>query len=522
MAIQLDYAVATEPFPLVASTDTPPKPSKLTIVASNPDPTKPVTIRKKIIITLPIGTAANELTADAPEDGLAPKNWKFIQKKDGQHTANYEFAPDPNHKTITDEGLAFVFTLGVNMQPGMCLIYITEDTENITNVSVAKFPPGWKPVTFGVKPANIDAGQSVELTWAGPPKAEYTIEYREPPNPTVWLPKDGKTPFANVGKYPGPTDPPLTLEASTTFTIHVDLDEMYAASDQRTVTVSPRPPSIEYFRPRNCTASECVIYGDEMILEWDFKYAQGGRYQLIQDWPDFPERPAVLVTDVWTTKFAIVKPFEKNTRYTLMLKKDLFEVTATVSATLIPPVPISTIVPYGSLLANNLPPGWLYCNGAEFSKAMYPQLYAVIGDTYGNPRTTGNFKIPDLRGYFIRGYDDGRGIDINRKMGTYQDDSFRSHTHGQKVTANPGTGGCQRSDFNGDSKNYSEYDQGVQTYDAGGIETRPKNMATYFIIYAGTPKTAQAGKPILSAKGKATKSKKSAARSRTGKGRKGR
>ena len=520
MATQLDYTLTTEPFPLVASTDTPPKPSKLTIVASNPSPANPVTIRKRITITLPIGSKAKDLTAIAPEDGLAPKNWKFGKRTTGEGVAAYEFTPDPNHKVVTDEGLVFVFTIGVNLQPGMCLIDISEDTENLTNLSVAKFPPGWKPVTFGVKPANIDAGERVELTWAGPPNAEYTIEYREPPKPTVWLPKDGKPPFANVGKYPGTTDPPLTLEASTTFTIHVNLDDLYGASDQRTVTVSPRPPSIEYFRPRDCTASECVINSDELILEWEFKYAQGGRFQLNQDWPDFPERPAAVVTDSWLTKFAIVKPFEKKTRYTLMVKKDLYEVTATVNATLIPPVPISTIVPYASLLANNLPSGWLYCNGSEYSKATYPQLYAVIGDTYGNPRVTGNFKIPDLRGYFVRGYDDGANVDPGRKMGSLQGDTFRSHTHGQKVTANPGTGSCKRSDFNGDSNNYSEYDQGVKTYAEGETETRPKNLATYFVIYAGTPKTPQTAKPDARGRGKATK--KSAAKGRAGKGRGGR
>ena len=203
-----------------------------------------------------------------------------------------------------------------------------------------------------------------------------------------------------------------------------------------------------------------------------------------------------------------------------MVKKNLYELTATVNATLIPPVPVSTIVPYASLLANNLPPGWLYCNGAEYSKATYPQLYAVIGDLYGNPRTTGNFVVPDLRGYFIRGYDDRRGIDPGRGMGTLQGDTFRSHTHGQKVTANPGTGSCKRSDFNGDSNNYSEYDQGVKTYAEGETETRPKNLATYFVIYAGPPKTMQTAKPAAKPGGKGTK--KSAAKGRAGKGRKGR
>ena len=167
--------------------------------------------------------------------------------------------------------------------------------------------------------------------------------------------------------------------------------------------------------------------------------------------------------------------------------KDKFtnQLTATVNATLAPPVPVGTIVPYGALLANNLPSGWLYCNGSEYTKAQYPQLFPIIGEVYGRAGSTSNGKLPDLRGYFVRGYDDGIDRDPGRKLGSVQEDAIRSHTHGQKVTANPNTGTCTRSDFNGDSKTYSEYEQGVSTYATGDRETRPKNVATYFVIYGG-------------------------------------
>lgn len=52
------------------------------------------------------------------------------------------------------------------------------------------------------------------------------------------------------------------------------------------------------------------------------------------------------------------------------------------------------------------PAGWLKCNGATFDKAKYPKLAAAY--------PTG--KLPDLRGYFIRGWDDGRGIDPGRSL----------------------------------------------------------------------------------------------------------
>lgn len=52
------------------------------------------------------------------------------------------------------------------------------------------------------------------------------------------------------------------------------------------------------------------------------------------------------------------------------------------------------------------PDGWLKCNGAPFDKLKYPKLAAAY--------PSGN--LPDLRGEFIRGWDDGRGVDSGRTL----------------------------------------------------------------------------------------------------------
>lgn len=64
------------------------------------------------------------------------------------------------------------------------------------------------------------------------------------------------------------------------------------------------------------------------------------------------------------------------------------------------------------------PTGWLKCNGAAFDKAKYPGLAAVF--------PSGN--LPDLRGEFIRGWDDGRGIDVGRELLSAQGDAIRNIT----------------------------------------------------------------------------------------------
>lgn len=74
------------------------------------------------------------------------------------------------------------------------------------------------------------------------------------------------------------------------------------------------------------------------------------------------------------------------------------------------------------------PTNYLKCNGASILRDSAPALFAQIGTTYGAVDGT-HFNVPDLRGEFIRGWDDGRGIDAGRTIGSLQASEFASHTH---------------------------------------------------------------------------------------------
>ncbi|WGS41888.1 hypothetical protein LFL97_33725 [Burkholderia sp. JSH-S8] len=95
--------------------------------------------------------------------------------------------------------------------------------------------------------------------------------------------------------------------------------------------------------------------------------------------------------------------------------------------------------------------GFLKANGAVVSRADYPALWAyaqasgaLVSDAeWGNRRWgcfgTGDgsttFRLPELRGEFLRCWDDTRGIDSNRQIGSQQDTANLSHSHGASASA---------------------------------------------------------------------------------------
>ena len=81
------------------------------------------------------------------------------------------------------------------------------------------------------------------------------------------------------------------------------------------------------------------------------------------------------------------------------------------------------------------PSGYLKCNGAAISRTTYAALFSAIGTTFGAGDGSTTFNIPDLRGEFIRGWDDARGIDTSRVFGSWQDGQNLSHTHDATVSS---------------------------------------------------------------------------------------
>lgn len=78
------------------------------------------------------------------------------------------------------------------------------------------------------------------------------------------------------------------------------------------------------------------------------------------------------------------------------------------------------------------PPGWLRANGAEVSRTVYAKLFARIG-TYFGSSSPSTFKLPEIRGEFIRSWDDGRGVDLGRLMGSWAASQNLHHDHEAEV-----------------------------------------------------------------------------------------
>lgn len=121
---------------------------------------------------------------------------------------------------------------------------------------------------------------------------------------------------------------------------------------------------------------------------------------------------------------------------------------------------------------SNAPTGWLKANGATVSRSTYAALFSVIGTTWGAGDGSTTFRLPDLRGEFIRGWDDGRGVDGGRSFGSWQDDQFRNHSHSFRSGADSAAG-------NNDESNSSDTGGWEDGWigSTGGPETRPRNVA---------------------------------------------
>lgn len=78
---------------------------------------------------------------------------------------------------------------------------------------------------------------------------------------------------------------------------------------------------------------------------------------------------------------------------------------------------------------NSAPSGWLKANGAAVSRTTYSALFAAIGTIWGAGNGSTTFNLPDWRGEFGRGWDDGRGLDSGRAFASVQAGQNQLHGH---------------------------------------------------------------------------------------------
>lgn len=143
----------------------------------------------------------------------------------------------------------------------------------------------------------------------------------------------------------------------------------------------------------------------------------------------------------------------------------------------------------------------MYAHGQALSRTAYPELFAAIGTQYGVGDGSTTFNLPDKRGLFSREWDNGKGIDSGRILGSVQEDSVEKHKHIQQLGETYDTAGLfgksnnkgfQGSNGGLDNDNYLWYTNDGSVYqgadpneenpDVMGDETRPKNIAVVTLI----------------------------------------
>ena len=175
-------------------------------------------------------------------------------------------------------------------------------------------------------------------------------------------------------------------------------------------------------------------------------------------------------------------------------------------------------VPVGSVMAfmgNTPPSGWLLCNGSELLRTNFAALFAVIGTSSGAGDGSTSFRLPDLRGMFLRGVNgsttatwadpeaDSRinyffGGASGNNVGSLQFDATRrpdnpfttssagAHTHTFSMRADGGNDQSQPERGSGSSSGTTTTSSsGAHTHTVSGggdTETRPRNVYVHYII----------------------------------------
>lgn len=156
--------------------------------------------------------------------------------------------------------------------------------------------------------------------------------------------------------------------------------------------------------------------------------------------------------------------------------------------------PLGSILPY---LGVSAPPGYLPCYGQTISSTSFPDLVEFL-----NPGGS-TAVIPDMRGEFLRGWDDGRGVDLGRQIRSAQDQSLQAHNHylptGSSSTSKPyptlpdNLWVSQNVNFTPTSttevttypnRNYENRGGEVGNVGTFSEETRPRNIAVLYCIKA--------------------------------------
>nr|WP_306468824.1 phage tail protein [Pseudomonas protegens] len=182
-------------------------------------------------------------------------------------------------------------------------------------------------------------------------------------------------------------------------------------------------------------------------------------------------------------EYGITDAYTKSVTYT---KAEIEALLKNMSA-----LPVGAMVPFPK---GTVPAGFLEVDGSVQSAATYPDLAAYLGTTFNTGgEGAGNFRLPESRGEFLRGWDHGRGVDAERSPGSWQADAFQGHYHASAAdTARPYSTGGTVGDYLARFGTGNPTTNGVRDAINNGVdgtprtasETRPRNLAVMWCIKA--------------------------------------
>lgn len=130
-------------------------------------------------------------------------------------------------------------------------------------------------------------------------------------------------------------------------------------------------------------------------------------------------------------------------------------------------VPAGTVIYVAQSTAPN---GYIKANGATLSREAYKILFNAIGTAFGAGDGSSTFSIPDLRGEWVRGWDDSRGVDSGRTFGSFQNGS-RFYTSSASVAWN-NAGDTEESITTGTAGNHPGNNSSGQATTFGRVRVR--------------------------------------------------
>jgi microcystin-dependent protein len=156
-----------------------------------------------------------------------------------------------------------------------------------------------------------------------------------------------------------------------------------------------------------------------------------------------------------------------------------------------------TLIPTGAIMAygydDNLPDGWLLCDGSAVSRDDYSELFAIIGTLYGEGDGSTTFNLPDLRGRVVVGSGDGDdtsnrtiGEELGEETHTLTLAEMPTHDHILPRTNSLFPSGGSAADAGRGTANYNSSDRTSQNGFGEAHNIMQPSLVTAYIIWTGS------------------------------------